>query len=124
MRQANVDEKANDEVNGEKKTAVIVGRQRRLKRSLGDQIREASKRNKLIIGKYETVLSVNFIVIKCENLITSASFSAELNRLWNLCPDNMAACRSKDRDFLPTLENYFGEAIEQLDPSVESQYKY
>lgn len=50
-------------------------------------------------------------------------FSAEMNRLWNLCPDNMAACRSKDRDFLPTLENYFEEAIEQLDPSVESQYK-
>jgi THO complex subunit 1 len=46
-----------------------------------------------------------------------------MNRLWNLCPDNMAACRSKDRDFLPTLENYFEEAIEQLDPSVESQYK-
>ena len=50
--------------------------------------------------------------------------SAELNRLWNVCPDNMAACRSKDRDFLPTLENYFEEAIEQLDPSVEPQYKY
>ena len=46
-----------------------------------------------------------------------------MNRLWNLCPDNMAACRSKDRDFLPTLEHYFEEAIEKLDPSVESQYK-
>ena len=46
-----------------------------------------------------------------------------MNVLWNLCPDNMAACRSKDRDFLPTLESYFEEAIEQLDPSVESQYK-
>lgn len=50
--------------------------------------------------------------------------SAEMNRLWNLNPDNMAACRSKERDFLPTLESYFQEAIEQLDPSVESQYKY
>ncbi|XP_046459748.1 THO complex subunit 1-like isoform X1 [Daphnia pulex] len=87
-----------DGTNGEKKT-IVVGRPRRLKRSLGDQIREASKRNKCIIG------------------------NAEMNRLWNLCPDNMAACRSKDRDFLPTLENYFEEAIEQLDPSVESQYK-
>nr|CAG4648545.1 EOG090X0324 [Polyphemus pediculus] len=74
-------------------------RPRRLKRSLGDQIREAAKRNKCIIG------------------------NNELNRLWNLCPDNLDACRSKDRDFLPTLENYFEEAIEQLDPSVESQYK-
>lgn len=49
--------------------------------------------------------------------------SPELNRLWNVRPDNMAACRAKERDFLPTLESYFEEAIEQLDPSVESQYK-
>jgi len=78
---------------------VSTAKPRRLKRSLGDQICEAAKRNKCVIG------------------------NNELNRLWNLCPDNMEACRSKDRDFLPTLENYFEEAIEQLDPSVESQYK-
>nr|CAG4646899.1 EOG090X0324 [Megafenestra aurita] len=93
-----LNETTKESLNGEKKVPV-VGRPRRLKRNLGDQIREASKRNKCIIG------------------------NAELNRLWNLCPDNMAACRSKDRDFLPTLEHYFQEAIEQLDPSVESQYK-
>nr|CAG4647752.1 EOG090X0324 [Moina brachiata] len=74
-------------------------RMKRPRRSIGDQIREAAKRKKCIIG------------------------NAEMNRLWNLCPDNMAACRSKDRDFLPSLENYFEEAIEQLDPSVESQFK-
>ena len=50
--------------------------------------------------------------------------STELTRLWNLCPDNMESCRSKERDFLPSLEAYFEEAIEQLDPSVESQYKW
>merc|ERR1740128_1528718 len=90
-----------DNANGDKKTTSTVSnaRPRRLKRSLGDQVREAAKRNKCVIG------------------------NNELNRLWNLCPDNMEACRSKDRDFLPTLENYFEEAIEQLDPSVESQYK-
>nr|CAG4636859.1 EOG090X0324 [Ceriodaphnia reticulata] len=90
---------SSDETPKDTTKLVVTGRPRRLKRSLGDQIREASKRNKCIIG------------------------NAEMNRLWNLCPDNMAACRSKDRDFLPTLENYFEEAIEQLDPSVESQYK-
>jgi len=90
-----------DNANGDKKTTSTVSnaRPRRLKRSLGDQVREAAKRNKCVIG------------------------NNELNRLWNLCPDNMEACRSKDRDFLPTLESYFEEAIEQLDPSVESQYK-
>nr|CAG4641545.1 EOG090X0324 [Eurycercus lamellatus] len=94
------DEPPKDGANGEKKTAVVVGRPRlRGKRQLGDQIREAAKRNKCIIG------------------------NVEMNRLWNLNPDNMAACRSKERDFLPTLENYFEEAIEQLDPSVEAQYK-
>nr|CAG4649179.1 EOG090X0324 [Scapholeberis mucronata] len=96
--QLNSTEVSKDAGNGEKK-APVVARPRRMKRSLGDQIREASKRKKCVIG------------------------NAELNRLWNLCPDNMEACRSKDRDFLPTLENYFEEAIEQLDPSVESQYK-
>lgn len=95
------EEASKDNANGDKKTTSTVSnaRPRRLKRSLGDQMREAAKRNKCVIG------------------------NNELNRLWNLCPDNMEACRSKDRDFLPTLESYFEEAIEQLDPSVESQYK-
>nr|CAG4638322.1 EOG090X0324 [Cyclestheria hislopi] len=89
----------NESSSGEKSTAIVSGRGRRLKRTLGEQMREASKKNKCIIG------------------------NMELTRLWNLCPDNMAACRSKERDFLPSLENYFEEAIEQLDPSIESQYK-
>ena len=42
-----------------------------------------------------------------------------LTALWNLHPDNLEACRAKDRDFLPSLENYFEEAIEQLDPRNE-----
>ena len=36
--------------------------------------------------------------------------------MWNLCPDNLEACRAVERDFLPSLENYFEEAIDQLDP--------
>ena len=36
-----------------------------------------------------------------------------LTSLWNYNPDNLEACRAKERDFLPSLENYFEEAIEQ-----------
>jgi len=35
----------------EKKTSTAAGRPRRMKRSLGDQLREAVKKNKSIIGK-------------------------------------------------------------------------
>uniref|UniRef100_A0A672U7L3 THO complex subunit 1 n=2 Tax=Strigops habroptila TaxID=2489341 RepID=A0A672U7L3_STRHB len=40
----------------------------------------------------------------------------ELTRLWNLCPDNMEACKSESREYMPTLEEFFEEAIEQADP--------
>ena len=51
--------------------------------------------------------------------------STELTKLWNLCPNNLEACKSKERDFLPSLEGYFEEAIEQIDPAamVEEEYK-
>ncbi|CAG4950795.1 unnamed protein product [Colias eurytheme] len=32
--------------------------------------------------------------------------NTELTKLWNLCPDNLAACRTKERDFMPSLESY------------------
>lgn len=49
----------------------------------------------------------------------------ELTRLWNLCPDNIEACKSESREFMPTLEQFFEEAIEQADPEnmVENEYK-
>ncbi|XP_032875528.1 THO complex subunit 1 isoform X2 [Amblyraja radiata] len=49
----------------------------------------------------------------------------ELTRLWNLCPDNMEACKSESREFMPSLEEFFEEAIEQADPEnmVEEEYK-
>ncbi|XP_053323040.1 THO complex subunit 1 isoform X2 [Spea bombifrons] len=49
----------------------------------------------------------------------------ELTRLWNLCPDNMEACKLESREFMPTLEQFFEEAIEQADPEnmVEKEYK-
>ncbi|KAJ8679200.1 hypothetical protein QAD02_014987 [Eretmocerus hayati] len=51
--------------------------------------------------------------------------NSELTKLWNLCPNNLESCKSKDRDFLPSLETYFEEAIEQLDPAagIEEEYK-
>ncbi|XP_040209977.1 THO complex subunit 1 isoform X2 [Rana temporaria] len=49
----------------------------------------------------------------------------ELTRLWNLCPDNIEACKLESREFMPTLEQFFEEAIEQADPDnmVENEYK-
>ncbi|XP_077126442.1 THO complex subunit 1 [Ranitomeya variabilis] len=49
----------------------------------------------------------------------------ELTRLWNLCPDNIDACKSETREFMPSLEQFFEEAMEQADPEnmVENEYK-
>ncbi|XP_039610651.1 THO complex subunit 1 isoform X2 [Polypterus senegalus] len=49
----------------------------------------------------------------------------ELTRLWNLNNDNMEACKSESREFMPSLEEFFEEAIEQADPAnmVEEKYK-
>ena len=52
--------------------------------------------------------------------------SSELTRLWNICPDNLEACKAENRTkFLPTLEEFFEEAIEQADPEagIEDEYK-
>ena len=45
--------------------------------------------------------------------------------MWNLCPDNLQASSAPERDFLPSVEEYFEEAIEQLNPDaqVEKEYK-
>ncbi|XP_028329489.1 THO complex subunit 1 [Gouania willdenowi] len=49
----------------------------------------------------------------------------ELTRLWNLNQDNMEACKSDSREFMPSLDEFFAEAIEQADPvnMVEDEYK-
>ena len=48
-----------------------------------------------------------------------------LNKLWNLSPDNLEACSAPERDFLPDLDQYVEEAVEQLKPEnqVEEQYR-
>ena len=58
---------------------------------LGDIIKDASSQGKFYMG------------------------SPELTKLWNLCPDNLEACKGKERDFLPTLEDYFADAIAQME---------
>ncbi|XP_011315035.1 THO complex subunit 1 [Fopius arisanus] len=76
-------------------------RPKRLRRRIGDVVRDAQAAGKFCMG------------------------NPELTKLWNLCPNNLEACKSKERDFLPSLETYFEEAIMQLDPAamVEDEYK-
>ena len=49
----------------------------------------------------------------------------ELTRLWNLCPDNLEACRKKSRKFVPNLQKFIAEPVEQADPAarIEPEYK-
>lgn len=73
----------------------------RRKRSLGDDLKTSR-------GK----------IIKMGN--------SEITRLWNLCQDNMEACQiASNKCVLPTLEEYFEDAVEQADPEqlVEAEYK-
>ena len=52
--------------------------------------------------------------------------NAELSRLWNLCPDNLESCKAENRvKFLPNLDEFFEEAVEQADPAaqIEDEYK-
>lgn len=46
-------------------------------------------------------------------------FSPELTKLWNVCPNNLQACRGEDRNFLPVLETYLENPREKNDPSFE-----
>lgn len=74
---------------------------RKRKRSLGDEMASSWRSKKVLMG------------------------SPELTRLWNLSPDNLEACKAENRVFLPTLEKFFEEAIDQADPEamVEEEYK-
>lgn len=51
--------------------------------------------------------------------------SNELSRLWNLCPDNIEACKLKSRVFVPEMKKFLEEPLEQADPEarVEAEYK-
>ncbi|KAJ8713304.1 hypothetical protein PYW07_013674 [Mythimna separata] len=59
-----------------------VKKSRKRRRPVGDIIKEYESQNKSYMG------------------------NNDLTKLWNLCPDNLAACRTKERDFMPSLESY------------------
>ncbi|XP_063674666.1 THO complex subunit 1-like [Bolinopsis microptera] len=47
-----------------------------------------------------------------------------LTDLWNICPDNTAACQDSNRKFTPETFKFFEDSIEQLEPDsgVEKEY--
>lgn len=51
--------------------------------------------------------------------------SAELTRLWNLCPDNLQACQQNTRNFVPDVKEFLEEPIEQADveAQIEPEFK-
>ncbi|CAH2091417.1 unnamed protein product [Euphydryas editha] len=59
-----------------------VKRGKKRRRPVGDIIKEYESQDKFFMG------------------------NNDLTKLWNLCPDNLAACRTKERDFMPSLESY------------------
>ncbi|CAH0398620.1 unnamed protein product [Chilo suppressalis] len=61
-----------------------------------DEVRKSRKRRR----------PVGDIIKEYEGQQKSYMGNNELTKLWNLCPDNLAACRTKERDFMPSLEYY------------------
>ncbi|CAL8101775.1 unnamed protein product [Orchesella dallaii] len=66
------------------------------RRQIGDSIKDASEKNKILLGH------------------------TELTRLWNICPDNLEACRMKSRDFMPQLDAFFSEAFKEMEAEPTS----
>ncbi len=50
---------------------------------------------------------------------------SEMAKLCNVNHGNLEACKDSQRQFLPSLKEFFEESIEQLDPAnqVEKQYR-
>uniref|UniRef100_A0A8B9RFE8 THO complex 1 n=1 Tax=Astyanax mexicanus TaxID=7994 RepID=A0A8B9RFE8_ASTMX len=90
-------------------------------------LRETPPDGDKFAGMVEHILNTeeNWNSWKNEGCPSFVKESEELTRLWNLNPDNMEACKSDSREFMPSLEDFFEEAIEQADPAnmVEDEYK-
>lgn len=56
--------------------------------------------------------------------VVSFDTNAELTRLWNICPDNLAACRDVRRNYNPNLGEYFATARMELDPEEKVEERY
>ncbi|KAH8361698.1 hypothetical protein KR200_003225, partial [Drosophila serrata] len=65
------------------------------KRPLGDSLRDAARNGKFFLG------------------------NDNLTRLWNYSPDNLQACKSEQRNFLPLLETYLETPHDKVDPGFE-----
>lgn len=52
------------------------------------------------------------------------SDNSEMSKLCSVNHDNLEVCKDPNRQFLPSLKEFFEEAIDQLDPAsqVEKQY--
>ena len=48
----------------------------------------------------------------------------ELNRLWNLCPDNLSACEQSNRVFMPEKAKFLEEPTQQADPEAKIDVEY
>ncbi|XP_055385143.1 THO complex subunit 1 [Condylostylus longicornis] len=72
-----------------------VSKPKKPKKSLGEAMKEASRKGQFFMG------------------------TNELTRLWNIAPDNLMACKSEDRNFLPQLETYLENPREKNDTSFE-----
>ncbi|XP_034485608.1 THO complex subunit 1 [Drosophila innubila] len=68
---------------------------KRSKRPLGDCLRDAARNGKFFLG------------------------NDNLTRLWNYSPDNLQACKSEQRNFLPMLETYLETPHDKSDPAFE-----
>lgn len=75
------------------------------------------------VNVYTTLMKNDFGMYR--NLGQISMGSAELTRLFNICPDNWEACRGERRNYVPSMEEFFEEAIAQADPTacIEDQYK-
>ncbi|KAH8310254.1 hypothetical protein KR044_000228, partial [Drosophila immigrans] len=68
---------------------------KRSKRPLGDCLRDAARNGKFFLG------------------------NDNLTKLWNYSPDNLQACKSEQRNFLPMLETYLETPHDKSDPAFE-----
>ncbi|XP_023347729.1 THO complex subunit 1 [Eurytemora carolleeae] len=88
----------------EKKTAdekpKLISNPRKRKAGLGELIREETKRGEVNLG------------------------NKGLTKLWNLNPDNLEACKDIERNFLPSLEEFFSEAIQEINPKNQVEEAY
>ncbi|XP_030839467.1 THO complex subunit 1 [Strongylocentrotus purpuratus] len=83
------------------KTEQARPKSRARKRTLGEELNLAGAAKKIDLG------------------------SPELTKLWNVYPSNLEACAAEDRIFLPQVEEFFQDAIDQADPEamIEPEYK-